>query len=84
MKKGPLNAEEREIIESFTDTESYDILLKVLAHLAERIDDTVLTYDLNRGPDGLVIVKARSEGARLLQRELQTYLNEFKKRSREK
>ena len=53
----------------------------VLDHLCLLIEERVLTFDLeNRTDRELTIAKARAEGARKLQLELQTYVAKFKEK----
>lgn len=74
------NVEEADALFETIHTEGFPVLLDVLSELCSNIDDKVLKYDLNQGPDGLVIQKARSEGSRQLQRELTSWADKFKKR----
>lgn len=84
MRQGSLklSIEERESLQALTESELYGILQTVLAHLADRIDEQVLIYDLGRGPDGLVIAKARAEGARILQREFTKMVDDVAKKQK--
>ena len=75
-----LSLDEQEALIGLKQSELYDILKKVCGHLAGRIDEQVLLYDLNRGPEGLVIAKARSEGARVLERELLKVIEDVAKK----
>lgn len=77
-----LTIDEQEALLLGIDSDLYVIINKVLGHLADRIDEQVLTYDLNRGPDGLVIAKARSEGARLLISNLAAFIEKAKEKAR--
>ena len=51
----------------------------VLDHLCEVLEERVLRYDLASNSDrGLALEKARAEGARKLQLELRTYIENYK------
>lgn len=79
-KARKLTLDQTEYLDTLVSSDGYPVLLKVLEDLCSVIDKNVLSFDLNRGPDGLVIAKARSEGARSLQRELITWCEKFSKR----
>jgi hypothetical protein len=65
-----LSLDEREFIQELLNSDGYPVLNSLIDELCDNIDKKVLSYDLNQGPEGLVIAKARSEGSRILQREL--------------
>lgn len=49
----------------------WEPLLKVVDQLVQEQEQNVIRYNLEEGPDGLVIEKARAEGAIKLRRKLQ-------------
>lgn len=75
-----LSLDEHEAIQEFIHSEGYNVLNRLIDELCIKIDDKVLKYDLSSPPDGLVIAKARSEGARVLQRELITLCSKLKQK----
>lgn len=62
-----LSHEESDDLREIVDGHGWPTFLKAMEQLAFDIDADVLRYNLTNGPDGLVITKARSEGARALQ-----------------
>lgn len=61
-----LSLDEKDYILSFLDSPSRDIVYKILASHLKDIENNVIRYNLASGPDGLVIEKARAEGAALI------------------
>lgn len=59
-----LNQEEKDELLALMTSSGWDVLVKVLENLKSRPAKRVLSYNLSDGPEGLVIEKARSEGAR--------------------
>lgn len=59
-----LNQDEKEELLALMTSSGWDVLKKVLNHQAERFAHRVMAYSLKDGPEGLVIEKARAEGAR--------------------
>jgi hypothetical protein len=74
---GKLNQEERELLAEFLRHEGWGALLKVVDALCADQDNSVLKYSLSDGPEGLVIAKARTEGARTLQRDISQVKERF-------
>lgn len=72
-----LTSSERDDLQSLLLDDGYLVLLKVIESNLRDIEARVLTYNLESGPEGLVIEKARAEGAAKLFvriRELKTEL----------
>lgn len=61
-----LSLDEHEQINALTDSVTWNTLLKIVSVLVKDADNRVLSYNLKDGPDGLMIAKARSEGANSL------------------
>lgn len=74
-----LTLEEYELLTSIIDTDAWPVLLKVVGIHVSDIDSRVLSYNLEEGPEGLVIAKARSEGAKLLQQRINELKSKMKK-----
>lgn len=79
MQKLPLNAEHYEDLGFVIQSDGLPIFMSLIEQLAQDLDKRVLEYDLSRGPEGLVIQKARSEGARILLTELTRLIAKLKK-----
>lgn len=78
MKK--LNFEQSDNLDALIVSEGFPVLLSVIEDLCAKIDQDVLSFNLNRGSQELLIIKARSEGARSLQRELTAWCEGFKQK----
>lgn len=58
-----LSFEEKDhLAQIIADRPVWNVLVKVMRDLEQRYIDDVMNYDLNSGPEGLVIRKARAEG----------------------
>lgn len=55
--------DEKEELYDFLDRPSKEIVLKILTNHLKDIENNVLRYSLSSGAEGLMIEKARSEGA---------------------
>lgn len=66
VKSFGLSVSEREDLALFVDHPAWAAAMKLLGALKEEEEQKVLTYALDRGADGLVHEKARSEGAQRL------------------
>lgn len=58
-----LTVDEREELANMMQSAGWPVLIKVLEALAQNHKDAVMKYNLTDGPEGLVIKKARAEGA---------------------
>jgi len=58
-----LTTEEREELANLMQSSGWPALVKVLEGYAQNHKDAVMKYNLTDGPEGLVIAKARAEGA---------------------
>lgn len=58
-----LNQEEKDELLALFTSAGWEVMVKVLRHQEQRQRDRVMSYNLNDGPEGLVIEKARAEGA---------------------
>ncbi len=74
-----LSLEQREALEAVTDTDGYTTYLNLIGILVTDIDNRVLSYNLSEGPEGLVIAKAQSEGARTLYKRIMELKGKTKK-----
>jgi hypothetical protein len=75
-----LTQEEREELALLADSQLLIALRKLVDRLVKDQEARVLSYALNQGPDGLVIEKARAEGANSLRLKLTVALDQiFKK-----
>lgn len=63
-----LTVEEKENLEVMLDSPGWAAVCKVLEQLTSDFDKRVLSYNLNEGPQGLMIAKAQAEGASTLYR----------------
>lgn len=77
-----LTLDEHEFLHDLVNSSGWTVLLRRIDLIAETIDRRVLTYNLGEGADKLVQEKARSEGARLLQRAIIDIKKEFKQADR--
>jgi DNA-directed RNA polymerase subunit L len=71
--------EERDELEITLNGYGWPIILRLVEQLCEDQDKQVLGYNLSNGPDELVILKARTEGARKLQLEIKKFKDRFTK-----
>ena len=62
-----LTIEEKESLIEFLTSPAWPALLKEVDRLATQLEASVMKYDLERGDRGLVIERARADGARKLQ-----------------
>lgn len=60
--------EEREMLQEFVLSPGWDVLMKTISNIVDTEDNRLLTYNLEKGAQGLVEEKARSEGAHRLKR----------------
>lgn len=77
--KYKLNIDDQEALEELLTSHGWEPLLKVIALLAHDQEQNVIRYDLNQGPEGLVIAKARAEGANLMKLRIKEIKDEVKK-----
>lgn len=61
-----LTVDEKELLGDFLTSGAWPALLKLIENLVENQGSKTLTYNLDSGPEGLVIEKARFEGAQRL------------------
>lgn len=61
-----LKVEEKENLDLLLDTPGWNVLCKVMQQLAKDFEIRVMSYNLEEGPQGLMIAKARAEGASTL------------------
>jgi hypothetical protein len=61
-----LTADEKDALGDMLTSEAWPAILKLIENLVENQGSKCLTYNLDSGPEGLVIEKARFEGAQRL------------------
>jgi hypothetical protein len=61
-------------------SDSWSLITKLVEFLAGSQSESVLKYNLDDGPDGLIIAKARHEGAQALLQRVKQYKVEARKR----
>lgn len=75
-----LSLEEQDALEQLVCSDAMmAVFFKLIDAQCGKLEKVVLTYPLDKGPDGLIIVKARCEGARQLQRDLITLTEKVKR-----
>jgi len=74
-----LSHDENEELAIVLRSHGWSPLLKLIDQLCGDQDKRVLTYNLSEGAEGLIIAKARTEGARLLQQRIVELKNQFTK-----
>jgi hypothetical protein len=72
MAELKLGIDEQELAKDALDSDSWPVILKLIEDMAKRFESKVMSYNLSEGPDGLVIEKARAEGARALFTDVKT------------
>lgn len=77
-----MSLDEREFLHDLVNSNGWPVLLRMIDDKAQTIDRRVLTFNLTDGAAKLVHEKARSEGARLLQRAIISIKDDFKKADR--
>lgn len=75
-----LSQDQHDELVSLFQSPAWEALRLVMADKRSAQDSKVLSYNLSDGPDGLVIAKARSEGAKQLERDIATFAQELLKR----
>ena len=78
--KYKLGIDDSEALEELLTSHGWVPLLKVVTMLVQEQEQNVIRYNLKDGPDGLVIEKARTEGAHALKRRLIDLKDEVLKR----
>lgn len=68
-----LNIDEKENLLALMQSAGWKPLLKILDQLEQNQKNRVLNYSLTDGPEGLVIEKARAEGAKTLVRAIKDF-----------
>jgi hypothetical protein len=68
--KDLLNEDEFELYDDLIRHPGWRPLMKVVSLLRSDFDNSVLTYNLEEGPERLVYAKARSEGAKMLEQKI--------------
>ena len=66
-----LNSDEQDLLESLVLSDSWPVVLKLLDSLIEDQARTVLNYVLEDKPEGLILAKAKYDGACKLARSVQ-------------
>lgn len=61
-----LTVDEIESLDALFESGGWNSLCKVVEQLTKDFDNRVLSYNLEEGPQGLMIAKARAEGASTL------------------
>ena len=74
-----LTLDEQELLQTVLDLPGWKVALKVAEGCLKDIEKSVINYNLAEGPEGLMILKARAEGAKKLLGEMQKFKNEFLK-----
>ncbi len=68
-----LNADELDLLKELTDhSEKWRALLRAMDVALQNMANDVLDYNLSKGPEGLVLAKARLEGARDLKQAIES------------
>lgn len=75
-----LTIDEQEEFQNLMASSAWNVLIKVLVSLEQKQKDRVLSYNLDKGPEQLVIEKARAEGAIQLVRALLTQKEQIRKK----
>lgn len=57
-----MSLDDQEAVVSLMSSDGWPALVKLMSHIEDRYIKNVLGYNLNKGPEGLVIEKARHEG----------------------
>ncbi len=80
-----MNLSEKEALVDLFSTDTWGVLLDQVEAAAQKIDSRVLSYNLAGplGAQGLLIEKARSEGARQLQIAIMNFKKEMKKSTKQ-
>lgn len=73
-----LSIDEKEQLGDFLTSPAWPALLKLIENIVENQSSKTLTYNLDNGPNGLVIEKARFEGAQRLFTAIQTIKSKHK------
>lgn len=73
-----LDMYEREALEELLKSQGWKALMKAIDRLVAEQDNSVLTYNLSSGAEGLAYRKAESEGARKLRYNIQTLREKLK------
>jgi hypothetical protein len=63
-------------------SDAWPVVIKVIKSLAENQKEAVLKYSLHDGPEGLIITKARYEGAQALVDKVSRFKADLEKRKR--
>lgn len=74
-----LTVDEKEALQALVDSSSWIALCKLVEQLTKDFDNRVLSYNLEEGPQGLMIAKARAEGATTLYRRITEVKGKMKK-----
>ena len=69
--KFKLSQDEREALIDVLKSDGWSPLLKCIEQLVQRQEELLLSYDLGNGADRLIHEKARVEGARRVQADIQ-------------
>lgn len=75
-----MSIEEKESLDSLLHSNTWNTVIKVMEHLAKDQSEAVLTMNLDEGPERLVILKARCEGAEKLLTKIRRLKSELKRK----
>jgi len=74
-----LDLDEKELLLAVLDSPNWPVILKQVSVCLKTIEKRVLDYNLDDGPEGLVIAKARAEGAKQIFQDISAFKNAFLK-----